>query len=299
MKKLIPLLLILLFFIGGGYYLYELLKDDLSFVASSKSQYLQKQSSKNVLVINSKYTVSGKIDKNILLINSKLYLKKDADIKGSIFSWKSYISAVKGSSIAGDVFAMDSGVKLKSKKILEGNKYLVGSNSLSLQPIINQFIQDKPLLKFFGKTRFGMFLTIFCFSFLYLFFPKQFLKVAYTVYANPFSSLCSGVFGLLLTALLLLLLALSIIGIYLIVPFLLVLMIVFLQSIVGVAIVFGKFFRKKLFIKKNIVWLEILLGLIFIWAIRLIPEFGKYIYALLVLVGMGASFKTILGSKEN
>ncbi|MFC1517961.1 hypothetical protein ACFL5G_05365 [Candidatus Margulisiibacteriota bacterium] len=249
-------------------------------------------------MVNSKYIVNGRLRKNIMLVNSRLYLRDGARVHGSIFSWRSHLTAHKGSRVMGDIFAMDSGTRIRKGSKVQGNKYIVKSDSVSVGGALEGLIKDKPLLNFIHKIRLGKFLTIFLLSFLHAFFPAQFLKVAQTAFTRPFLSFGWGVLGAIGAPLILVVLTLSVIGIFLVLPFIVILSIIFLQGVVASAIVFGQFFRHKLLIKPHWVWLEILLGLIFIWALRLIPFYGKYIYVLIVLLGMGAAVLSLLGTRD-
>ncbi|MBU0580054.1 MAG: polymer-forming cytoskeletal protein, partial [Candidatus Margulisbacteria bacterium] len=282
----------------GLYYLYNIAQNNLHVITYDTSLTAKKAVSKNVFIVNSKYIVSGTLKKNVVLIESNLIIKNKAKVKGSIFAWQSSTIMDKGSRVEGDIFAMDSLIKFKKGSLLKGHKYVAQSSALSLTPLLDQVIQDKPLINLLHKFRFGVFITIFIFSFLHMFFPLQFLNVAYTIYSKPFLAFAWGIIGLCLALICFFILALSIIGIFLIVPYICLLLFIFLEGLVAAALVFGKFFRKKLLIKVKWLWLEILLGLIFIWSLRMIPNYGKYMYILIILIGIGAALNSRLGTKN-
>lgn len=296
--RVISLALVMFFFLGGGNYLLNYAQDHFSLVKYSSKLSAKKVVTKNLIITNATFTVEGTLKKNVVLIDSTLHIKKKGKALGPILAFGSSIIVDKGGNLSGDITGYDSQPELKKGSKHTGKQTYYSRRDFFIDRLIEPHIKSSPLVQASMKFQLFTLLALYLLTFFHMFCSRQLLRVAYTVYAKPWWSLLFGILGTAGALMLGLLAFTTDIRFPLLLALLIVTVIIMLEGIAATATVFGKFLRKHARLKVHWIWLEILLGLMFLWAIRFIPIVGEYLFGLAILFGTGAVLFSLFGIRE-
>ncbi len=303
MKKIIVRVLsisvVLFLFLGGGTYLHTYAKSHVRFFFSDAELTAKKGIPQVLCAVRSTVAVDGMLTKPVVLFRSRLIIKKKAAVSAPIFAWSSTVSVEKKGKLLADMTGMDSEVLVAKGGVHKGKvKKYVGRSFRVERAVDLSFINDQRIVRVIHKFRLISFAGLFLCSLMYMFFSRQFLRVAFTVYARPVWSLFSMLFGLLAFAVLGLSIVTSSLGLPGLLILVLPLTVSFIEGYTAVAIVIGKFVRKHIHVPVDKVWFEIVLGLMVLWALTFIPHIGGPLFMAAALFGAGAALFSLFGFRE-